>query len=296
MPLSNPRILFGAHSFAPFNISTGEPYGIAKVIGTMELAFTGELVELFGGSSKYAWSVQEGTAASDINLTLKEYPDFLFQLMLGKTVTSNSAEASGSVTTIANKSGTSVFSATTGIASVSLLAGASADVKFGNFVVKAVSATTVDVFVGSDVDFLRGSDATYQNDLLKVTASPLTIATGADVTIPNFGLKLTGGSGTIALVSGDTAYFSSRPVNTKSTDVTVGGAGEVSPEFGAIVVGEKIGSGEMVEFELFRCKATGLPFPFAEKAFLEPGLTIKAFQDVSRNGVFKFRHVVPSSF
>jgi len=96
-------------------------------------------------------------------------------------------------------------------------------------------------------------------------------------------------------VSGDTAYFQSRPINSASTDVTVGASGDVNPEFGLILVAEKIGSGEMIEIDVFRCKGVGLPFGFAEKAFSEPKLTIKAFQDTTRNGVFSYRRVVPST-
>lgn len=296
MALSNPRVLFGVHSLAPYNVITGEFYGIAKVIGTAEFALNGALVELFGGSSKYSWSVQEGVTATDINLGLKEYPDWLFPVMLGKSVTSNAAETAGSVTALTNKYGSSVVSATTGVASVSLLSGASADVKFAKYVVKAVSATTVDVYASSDVDFLRGSDASFQNDLLKITASPLTITTGGDTNIPNTGLKLTGGSGVIAMTIGDTATFSSKPINTSSTDVVVGAPGEVSPTFGLIMVAEKLSSGELFELDVYRCKGSSLPFGFAEKAYMEPSLPIKAFQDVARGGVFSMRHVVPTNF
>jgi hypothetical protein len=296
MALSNPRIMFGVHSIAPYNRTTGEYYGIAKVIGSAEFALSGSLIELFGGSSKYSWSVQEGVTATDIALNLKEYPSWLFQVMLGKAATENAAESGASVTALANKYGSSLFSATTGIASVTVLSGSEADVKFSSYVAKVVSATTVDVYASSDVDFLRGTDLNFENDLLKITASPLTITASAATNIPGTGLKFTGGSGTIGMTIGDTAVFSSRPINTKSLDVVVGGPGEVSPEFGLYMVGEKLGSGHMVELDIFRCKASGLPFPFAEKAFSEPAFSVKAFQDTARGGVFKLRHVEPTNF
>lgn len=295
MSLSNPRAVFGVHSFSAYNPVTGLFYGIAKVLGQVELALSGELVELFGGSAKYPWNVQEGTQSSDINVTLREYPDFMMELMLGTAPTSNAAEASGSVTAITDKSGTSTVDAATGIASVSLLSGSSADVKFGKYVVKVVSATTVDVYLASDVDLLRGADGTYQNDLLKITASPLTITSGGDTTITNFGLKFTGGSGTIGMTTGDTATFSARPINTKSMDVTIGASGAINPEFGAVIVAEKQGSGQMFEFDVFKCKGNGMPFPLAEKAFSEASLAIKAFQDTTRNGVFSIRQVEPTT-
>lgn len=294
MSLSNPRVLFGVHSIAPYNVSTGEPYGIGKVLGTAEVNLAGNLVELNGGSSKFAWSVQEGVISSDVNVTLREYPNFLFELMLGQAVTANAAEAAASATAIANKKGTSVVAATTGITSVASVTTA-ADVKFAYYVVKAVSATTVDVFAASDVDFFRGTDLVYQNDLLKITASALTITASSATVIPNTGISLNGGSGTIGMTTGDTAVFSSRPINTKSIDVTIGASGVVNPEFGMVILGEKLGSGEMVELDLFRCKGEGMPINLAAKAFSEAALKIKAFQDSSRNGVFSLRHVNPTS-
>lgn len=297
MSLSNPRVLFGIHSVAPYNRADGTFYGIAKVIGTLELNLSGKLVDLYGGSSQYPWSVQSGVISTDIKLGIKEFPDFLFQLFLGHATTDNAAEASASVTSLTNVKGTSVMNGTTGVASVAVKSGSETDVKFGYFVVKAVSATTVDVYLASDADIARGNAGSYQNDLLKITASPLTITTGAThTTIPNFGVDLVGGSGAIGMTSGDTATFKSRPINTASRDVTVGVAGDVNAEFGMVVIGEKEGDGKMVEIDLYRVKGIGMPFPMKEKAFVESQIAMKAFYDSAKNGVFSIRDVSPTTF
>jgi hypothetical protein len=105
--LSQPRTIFGVHSFAPYNRADGTFYGILKVLGSSSLAFSGSMVNLMGGSSKYPWSVEEGAINAQLNLKVREYPDFLFQLFGGSTVTEGSADSLGGVSTLTNKNGTS---------------------------------------------------------------------------------------------------------------------------------------------------------------------------------------------
>ena len=50
----------------------------------------------------------------------------------------------------------------------------------------------------------------------------------------------------------------------------------------------------MLELDIFRLKAAGLPFNLEEKAFSEPEITATAFFDSAQGGVFKVRHVSPS--
>ena len=59
------------------------------------------------------------------------------------------------------------------------------------------------------------------------------------------------------------------------------------------VVGQQRGNGEMVEIDIFRLKAVGMPLGFQEKAFSEAEITAQAFYDADQNGVFKLRHITP---
>lgn len=294
MSLSAPRVIFGVHSVTPYKRADGLPYGILKVLGGSSLSLAGELIGLNGGSSKYEWAVEDGRITAEMSLKVKEYPDFLFELFLGKAPTANSAEASGNASTLTNKKGTSTVAAT-GIATVSVKSGSEADLKFGKYVVKVASATTVDVYFSSDADINRGTDGEFQNDALKITASALTIATTTAVTIPNFGLELTGGAGTIAMTTGDTATFEVRPINDKSMTVTIGATTDEFPEFGAIVMAQKRGNQEMFEIDCLRCKGIGMPLGFEEVAYSEAEIKIKAFYDSAQNAVFKLRHVTPTA-
>ena len=293
MALSEPRILYGIHSYTPYSRSTGLPFGILRVLGGSSLALSGELNKLNGGSQRYPWAVEDGVISATISLKAKEYPDFMFELFLGKAPTANSAETSGSTTAIANVNGTSAV-ASTGLASATVLSGSEADVKFSKYIVKVVSATTVDVYGISNLDFARGTDKEFEDDVLKITASALTIATATPVTIPGYGIELTGGAGVIAMTIDDTAEFYVRPINTKSMDVDIGSTTDVYPEHGAIMMTQQRSNGEMFEVEAYKVKGIGLPLSAEEKAFAEPEATAEAFYDSVKDKVLSLRHVTPS--
>lgn len=294
MGLSAPRIIYGVHSISPFSRTDKTPYGILKVIGSASISMSAALEQLYGGASRFAWAAESKTIASEMSCKVKAYPGFLFSLFLGGTVTDNVAEALGSVTALTNFKGTSVQKATTGVASVQVKSGSEGDVKFGKYLVVATDATHVDVYAYSDVDFARGTAATYQNDLEKITASPLVVTTAGVLTdIPNTGIQLVGGSGTIALVAGDTATFSSRPKNSGSSDIVIGAAATSLPAFGAVLLAQKRSNGEMCEIEAFNCVGSGMPIPMDEMAFSVTDLKMALLYDSVQDAVARIRTVIP---
>jgi len=153
------------------------------------------------------------------------------------------------------------------------------------------------VFALSNVDFARGTDKQFEDNLLKITAAPLAITDGVAIEIPGFGIEIVGGS-TVDMAgnnveNGDTITFEALPGNSKSISARFGGSSDNFPEFGAIVVGQQRGNGEMVELDIFRLKAVGMPLGFQEKTFSEGEITAQAFYDAEKNGVFDLRHIVP---
>ena len=289
MALSKPRILFGIHMFTAYNRISGLYYGALRVLGNSSLALTGELIQLNGGSLRYSWDIQDGTISAELSLAVKEYPDFLFELFLGKAPTATTSSATGVVSTLTNKRGTLV--GTTGVATATAKSGEAAEMKFGKFVVVAVSATTVDVYASTDVDFQRGTTKDFVNNALKITASPLTITASTAVEVPDFGVELTGGSGTIGMTVGDTATYEVLPPHDGAMEVEIGATSNTFPEFGAIMIAEKKSDGSMFDIEAYRVKALGLPIGLQEKAFSEAEITAQCFYDSTRNSVMKIRHV-----
>lgn len=295
MSLSNPRVVFGVHSVSPYNRTTGMFYGILRVLGSSSLSLSGDLIELNGGSSKYPWAVEDGLIKAEMSLKVKEYPDFLFELFLGKAPTAVGADTAGVVSAITDKSGASVVDASTGIATVIVIPSTgAANLKFGKYVVKAVSATTVDIYHSTNIDHARGTAADYSTDGLKVAAAQ-TVTSGGNTDIASLGLRITGGSGTIGMTTGDTATFEVIPPTSKSMSVTIGANSDVFPEFGAILMAKKSGSLEVFEIDALRCKGVGLPLGFDENAFSEAEVKVKCFYDSAQNAVFKIRNASESS-
>lgn len=294
MSLSKKKTIYGIHEIVPYHRGTGIPYGSLKIIGNSTIMLTGELIKLTGGSSPFIWDSQDGNMTSEIALTIKESPPFVFKLFLGKDPTETLSDP-GSVTTLTNIQGTSLQDATTGIASVGVKSGSESDMKFGKYIVKVVSATTVDVYSLTDVDFFRGTDKEYIDDSLKITSAPLTITTGVPVEIPGFGVELTGGSGTIGMTVDDTAKFDADPPSDFKMRVKIGETGLCIPEFGAMVTAQKKSDGSMWRFDCYRIKAQGFPIGMAEKAFNEAEITGDLIYDSTENGVFEAVYIEPEA-
>lgn len=291
MALSDPRIIFGVHSISPYSRTDGMPYGIMKVIGSASLALNADLEQLFGGSNRFAWAAESKTFSTELTVKVKMYEGFMFELFLGASVTTNAAETGGSVTALTDKKGTSLVDASTGIASVAVIpTTGAANLKFGKYVIKATSTTAFKVYLLSDIDITRGTDATYVDDTLEVSG-PHTITSGADTDVASLGLRFAGGSGTIGVTAGDTATFEVRPINTKSLSISVGSSTTSIPNFGALILAQKRATGQMFEIDALNCVASGLPIALAEMAFSEPEVKMTCLYDATADAVFKIRAI-----
>jgi hypothetical protein len=287
--------MYGVHQVTPYSRTTGLPYGTLRVLGNATISLAGELVSLTGGSSSFPWAVENGAITPEITLNMKELQNFLINIFLGKEPTQVDDDA-GSVDALANVNGTSAQDATTGIASVSVESGEEAELKFGKYIVKVVSATTIDVYALTNVDFRRGTDKTYENDLLKITPSPLTIAgTGGTTSLSGFGVEFTGGSGTVDMTTDDTAEFSIYPPSLEKVTARIGAVGDCVPEFGILIAAQKLSDGTMWTFDCFKVKALGFPFGMAEKAFNEAEVTMQLMNDSAKDGVLDMKRVQPAT-
>jgi len=283
MAESNIFGVFGIKAFVPVNKTTGVPYGRYRVLGGAELSLESDKVELRGGANRYSWATEYGAINAELALTIREYPEFAFQLHLQGTTVISSAETGGTAGTLANKSGTSVVNATNGIASIGVLAGSEADLKTGKYIVEAVGTATVDVYyIGSEYD-------SYQDDYLKITSSPLNVEAGggSTVTITGFGLEFTLGTGSGLLTVNETAEADVRKINTGNHITTIGQANIEVKEFKAFLFGEDQKDGNQVYIEIDRCSGVGLPLSFAEKEFSETEVTMNIDYSVADNRVFK---------
>lgn len=290
MGLTRDRIIYGIHSIAPSRLSDGKPYGILKVLGGGTLSLSSETEELFGGSNKFAWAVEAKTISADWTATIKSMPDFLFELFLGASVNNTVASSTGTVTALSNVKGTSVV-ATEGIASATLIASAEAKLKDGHYIVEAVSSTTVDIFALTDIEFKKdsGSLLSYEDDDLKIVATALTIVQTATVEIENTGIELTGDSGTIAMITGDTAIFKVSSPHDGVSEIIIGQSSTIFPEHKQLCLSQKRATGDTFEISLERVIGTGFPIPLEEQVFSIPELAMKLVYDNDTDRVATIR-------
>lgn len=289
MALDQPRILFGIHSFTPFERLTHKPYGIAKVIGSASVGLSSDLEQLFAGSNKFAWAAEAKTVNAELNVKVKEYPNFLFELFLGAQVSENIADGSGTVEGYVNVKGTSIKDASNGLSAITV--DTAANLKYGKYLLVATSADEADVYLLSDIDIQRGVDGSYTNGLLKVGAIDIGTATQDDGATTGLSYTKTG---TPNFTVGDTAEFYVRPPSLSSVEITVGAAGATFTAFGAYIVAQKRATGEIFTIEAFNLIASGLPIALEEQAFSQPEVKLAALYDSEKNCVFKMKHFTPA--
>lgn len=290
MSLSEKRIIFGVHQVTPYSRTTGKPYGTLKCLKSSSLSLSGESIDLNAGSNKYAWASEDSKISAEMSLKFSEYPAFLFELFLGKAPTENGADTAGSVSTPVEFNGTSIMDATNGISAVAVIPSTgAANLKSGKYTAVATDTNKIDIYAHADIDFTRGTDVAYQDDALKINASAITIATGSN-DVASIGLRFTG-IGTPAFTVGDTITFEVKAPSSRSMEVTIGSLQDAFPEFGAVIVSQKRGNGEITIIDAFKCKGAGMPLGFEQGAFSESEVKCKMLYDTDKNGVFKFLSV-----
>jgi len=294
MPLSADRIFFGIHSLAPYSRVTGEFFGILKVLGDSNLSIAATSVKLKGGSNKFDIASEVTAVESSLTSDVKSYPDFMFEKWGGASVSTTVASATGTVGAITNFKGTSAVSATVGIASAGAKSGSEDEIKNAQYVVKVISPTTVDVYASTDLDFkISEAPTTFVDDLLKITATPLTVPdSGATVEIPDYGLELTGGSGTVAMTIGDTAVFNAIKAHGGISVITIGESTIDYPEMGLWMAGQRRADGSEVLIHAWKAKsAAGIAVPLAEGAFAITNLVTDLLYDSAQDSVLEIHTI-----
>ena len=293
MPLERRRTSFGINMMTALNKETGKPYGTIKVLGGVSGDMTRDTMDLHGGTNPHPFDSEPGNVNPELSLRVKEFHPMLYELA-GYTRTDIASNVGGEVSSaIANKNGTSAVDATTGMASVSKVSGKDKDVKDGYYIVEVVSATTVHVYSAFDNEFDldKSSDKSatalsYQNDLLRITETALTIpGTGGTVEIPGTGIEITGGSGAIAMTIGDTAIFETRSQNDGGYQLTYGESPEPI-EFHMVLTSGTKSNGEFVREHWYRVKLQNVPGGMDEKAWKEADITVKVLYDQERGKLF----------
>jgi len=261
------KSLFGVKSLIIYDRDTYVPKGIFEVINGVEFAREVEQLPLTGGHRNSPWAIEAGEPTNTLTATLREYPNFAFEMFDNATVTETTGEdTTGFVDTIANKVGTSIANATTGIASVAAISGSEGILPHGRIVVVGTSdPTKVNVYLQGDVS---SGAMPVVNELPLLAADLVIPGTDGTVDLTDYGIRFTGGSGSIALVEDDVAYFDVRPENSKTTKVSV--ADDSTPSnFGVILVYPKTSDKKHTIIRFPDVYAIGMSFNAATREFSE---------------------------
>jgi hypothetical protein len=269
---SEKRTIFGIHSMTLYRES-GEFFGTVECLEGSNLSLSGETIELTGGSSKYPFAVADGMISAEVSFTPSEYPDFLFEVLMGRKVTPIDGDLRRISPLVPGSENSSISEE-----NLEVVEGEKENLKFGKYVIKALSNNRFKVFVSTHVDFGRGQIGHFKNDSLEIDLS-----SGA------FGLSISLKQGR-SLTEGDLGFFEVIPDQSQGMEVTIGGMSDVYPEFGAIVMAEKQG-GKLFEIDVFRLKAVGLPIGLTKKSFANSEITAKAMFSSKRGGIAKIRAI-----
>jgi len=284
MPLTNPKTLYGIHSATFYNRTDRSPIAFLRVLGDASFELAGETEDLMGGSSMYPWDSEASSINSEISFTAREYPIEAMNLLLAGQISEYASVTAGRIDDIEDVNG-SIYN-DTGVEDVQLSVVEGETPKEGEYVVVATAAGVVDVYGLSNVDF---GTSDYLDDTLKI-ATGLVITTSGETEVEGFGFKLVGGDSTdgIGMTIGNSMKFSVRRGAVSGVKMVVGQIGSTFDEFGCILTGQKSGSGAITYLDIYRCKAVGMPINFAEKAYSEWSISLKALYDSTKNGVFEY--------
>ena len=282
---------FGIHGMTIRDYFTGVPVVELDVVGDLDIPVTAETEDIFGGSHIWAVGGEPTIISSDGSLELREFPEDIAEYLAAGVGASVAASATGTATTLTNYYGETVVDAATGIATVGLKTGETAELKAGRYMVLAASATTVDVYATTTVDLKKGTAIVPVDDTLKITASPLSITTGSAVEVTNLGVELTGGSGTIEMTAGDTAFFDIYPPHNKVETITLGAADSSFKRVALTLSAQKRTTGEIGYIDCPNALALGIPFSVKEKVWSGGSVNIKIYVNEALDYAMRFTHI-----
>lgn len=290
--MSDIKYNFGVKALIFYNRTTFKPVGVFRVISSVEFAREVEQLPLTGGHHNGPYAIEAGEPTNTLTATLMQFPDFAFTELDNATSTVTTGEDStGNVGTITNKSGTSVVNATTGIASVALTSGEAANLPVGKIVVVAASATTVDLYLLGDT---ASGNLPVTNELTLLEAGVTIADSGATVDIANYGVTITSGSGTVAMTTGDTAYFTVRPANSKTTQIVMPDTSDIK-ELGCILVYPKTANKHQKIIDFPKVAVAGTPFAANTREYAEFEMTATPIYDSTESALFTKTEIIAVS-
>jgi hypothetical protein len=292
---TQPKSIFGVSAITFFEHSNGAPFakqlGTTRVLEGSNFATNVSKVEQKGGVAKSPWDTQITEEASELSFTLAEFAPFLAPLFGGAIIEYNPAEANGYVGELVNKVGTSIVSASAGVASIGLKASEGEKLAGGLYILEAIAGDKLAVYYSNDAFLKEGQS--FIDDSLRIIEE-LTITDGGTVDVANgsisYGLQIVGGAG-VSFTIGDTAAFEVREPNSGSSKARFGSVKAKRPYFSALLYSEnKDGSYSAIEVPRLK-SSSGFPLNFTVKDYMKTELKADALYDSSVDGTHVLKSV-----
>jgi hypothetical protein len=271
------------------------PQAMIKVAAEFTCPFEADMEDYVGGGSKFVLASEPKYIKADAAFQIKQFNKESYLYLGAGSDASGSAEPTGAVTAPANAKGTSAVAAT-GIATIAVKGGSEKDLKTGDYVGVVVSASTIDLYCDSDVDFggvYTGGTATqFIDDTNKITAAPLSITMGGTVDVASYGISITGGASAISMTTGDTFTFSVRAANIANEVITLGDRNTFFKSYSVVatMVPKSI-TGEVMYIYMPIVQVSGLTIAPKEYAWVSSSPKLKVLRSESENMVAKIKRV-----
>jgi hypothetical protein len=277
----NGSLFRGIKSLTLYDRDTEIPSAFLRVISEVNIDYKVDFDDLDIGGT--IWDSEQKSKSAELSFTAYDYTDEMVEQLTGGTMTEYESEADGEIVDFANVKGTSVFNATTGIASISVTALEKADLKEGKYTIVASGGNTARVYAASDISFGDGKNTAFIDNSLVITAA-LEFASATGTKVDDYGITLNGGSGTIAFTPGDTASFYVRRPLVTGYKLKVGGINDTVTECGVWIYPKKKNT-YYTMIDCFKVKIAGMPIGFKD-GYSEYKVTAKLLYDSAKDGYY----------
>lgn len=286
---------FGVHGITVCDYFTGVPVKEFDVIGDLSIPVSAEVEDLMGGSHIWPVAGEPKTLSAEGTVELREFSEHLAEYLVAGVGAATAAESTGSITALTNLKGTSVADAETGLVlQPTITADENDELKAGLYIVLAETATAVGIYATSTVDLKKGTAVVPTDDtLLLLTGETITTDTASDLTA--LGTTHTGGSGTIAFVVGDSAYYEVYPPHAGVEVTTVGQSAATFKRVSLTIAAQKRTTGELGYIYCPNALCLGWPLEMKEKGWMSGAVQIKIYTHEDRNFSMQFTHVKATS-
>jgi len=278
------KALYGGEAIIVYDQKTKDIEMLATVLGEGGLEYSAESKTLTGGSYPGAVKIEPGVPSWSISASIKEINDGMFKVLHDATIVSNSADASGYVSTPADVVGTGLAAKIT----PTVITAKAGNLPFGKVYLKVTASGKGKVYVAGS---LKQGVSLYKDEDGAVTEE-LTLTAGSTLQIEDLGLQLAIASGATFTI-GDKVVIDVRPVNAEGSE-TISVKHANIKEHGLMFIYPRQADGSIYRLDIPRVfLPSGLPLQMKERDFAEHSISGTPLVDTSSGLVYTLDMIKP---